>query len=87
MWTLSVLLCQCFKDLGQSQRARQMCEAAFSMNAVSKEVNTPVPTLPQSMNMIPGGCQPAERGVKPCFSFQDEEAQKELAALCPALGL
>ncbi|XP_056903909.1 regulator of microtubule dynamics protein 2 isoform X1 [Takifugu flavidus] len=49
-----VFLAKCFKELGQSQRARQMCEAACSMSAVSKE---------------------------------DEEAQKELAALCPALGL
>uniref|UniRef100_H3CFL0 Regulator of microtubule dynamics protein 2 n=1 Tax=Tetraodon nigroviridis TaxID=99883 RepID=H3CFL0_TETNG len=49
-----VFLAKCFKDLGQSQRARQMCEAARSMTAASKE---------------------------------DEEAQKELAVLCPALGL
>lgn len=37
--TFCSFLWQCFKDLGQSQKARKMCEAAFSMNAVSKEVD------------------------------------------------
>nr|XP_046257199.1 regulator of microtubule dynamics protein 2 [Scatophagus argus]XP_046257200.1 regulator of microtubule dynamics protein 2 [Scatophagus argus]XP_046257201.1 regulator of microtubule dynamics protein 2 [Scatophagus argus]XP_046257202.1 regulator of microtubule dynamics protein 2 [Scatophagus argus]XP_046257203.1 regulator of microtubule dynamics protein 2 [Scatophagus argus] len=49
-----VFLAKCYKDLGQSQNARKMCQAACSMNAVSKE---------------------------------DEEAQKELDLLCPALGV
>ncbi|XP_022073038.1 regulator of microtubule dynamics protein 2 isoform X2 [Acanthochromis polyacanthus] len=49
-----VFLAKCFKDLGQMEKARKMCEAACSMNAVSKE---------------------------------DEEAQKELDLLCPALGV
>lgn len=30
---------QCYKDLGQMEKARKMCEAACSMNAISKEVN------------------------------------------------
>ncbi|KAM3605835.1 uncharacterized protein V6R79_005638 [Siganus canaliculatus] len=49
-----VFLAKCYKDLGQNQKARSMCEAACSMAAVSKE---------------------------------DEEAQKELDSLCPALGV
>lgn len=32
-------LWQCYKDLGQRDEARKMCEAACSMNAVSKEVD------------------------------------------------
>lgn len=32
-------LWQCYKDLGQSQKARRMCESACSMNVVSKEVD------------------------------------------------
>ncbi|XP_041866123.1 regulator of microtubule dynamics protein 2 isoform X2 [Melanotaenia boesemani] len=48
-----VFLAKCYKDLGQREKARTMCEAACSMNTVSKE---------------------------------DEEAQKELDLLCPALG-
>ncbi|KAM7385153.1 hypothetical protein PAMP_001249 [Pampus punctatissimus] len=32
-----VFLAKCYKDLGQSEKARRMCEAACSMNAVSKE--------------------------------------------------
>lgn len=32
-------LWQCYKDLGQRERARKMCEAASSMNSVSKEVD------------------------------------------------
>ncbi|KAM4729671.1 regulator of microtubule dynamics protein 2 [Anableps anableps] len=47
-----VFLAKCYKALGQIDKARRMCEAASSMNAVSKE---------------------------------DEEAQKELDLLCPAL--
>uniref|UniRef100_A0A3B4YGS2 Regulator of microtubule dynamics protein 2 n=1 Tax=Seriola lalandi dorsalis TaxID=1841481 RepID=A0A3B4YGS2_SERLL len=49
-----VFLAKCYKDLGQTEKARKMCEAACSMNAASKE---------------------------------DEEAQKELDLLCPALGV
>ncbi|KAI3362975.1 hypothetical protein L3Q82_011656, partial [Scortum barcoo] len=49
-----VFLAKCYKDLGQRDKARKMCEAACSMNTVSKE---------------------------------DEEAQKELDLLCPALGV
>ncbi|KAK5881966.1 hypothetical protein CesoFtcFv8_020602 [Champsocephalus esox] len=49
-----VFLTKCYKDLGQREKARQMCEAACSMHAVSKE---------------------------------DEDSQKELDALCPALGM
>ncbi|KAM9365477.1 regulator of microtubule dynamics protein 2 [Pholidichthys leucotaenia] len=49
-----VFLAKCYKDLGQREQARKMCEAACSMSAVSKE---------------------------------DEEAQKELDLLCPALGV
>lgn len=36
---VSFSLRQCFKDLGQSQKARKMCEAACSMTATSKEVD------------------------------------------------
>ncbi|TMS04874.1 Regulator of microtubule dynamics protein 2 [Larimichthys crocea] len=32
-----VFLAKCYKDLGQREKARKMCEAACSMNAVSKE--------------------------------------------------
>uniref|UniRef100_A0A671TQR4 Regulator of microtubule dynamics protein 2 n=1 Tax=Sparus aurata TaxID=8175 RepID=A0A671TQR4_SPAAU len=32
-----VFLAKCYKDLGQSQKARRMCESACSMNVVSKE--------------------------------------------------
>lgn len=42
---------QCFKDLGQSQNARKMCEAACSMTATSKEVNfssTPLGCFPSN---------------------------------------
>ncbi|XP_068582528.1 regulator of microtubule dynamics protein 2 isoform X1 [Cebidichthys violaceus] len=49
-----VFLAKCYKDLGQRDKARKMCEAASSMNTVTKE---------------------------------DEEAQKELDLLCPALGV
>ncbi|XP_070697110.1 regulator of microtubule dynamics protein 2 [Pempheris klunzingeri] len=49
-----VFLAKCYKDLGQRDQARMMCEAACSMNAASKE---------------------------------DEEAQKELDLLVPALGV
>uniref|UniRef100_A0A4W6D246 Regulator of microtubule dynamics protein 2 n=1 Tax=Lates calcarifer TaxID=8187 RepID=A0A4W6D246_LATCA len=49
-----VFLAKCYKDLGQREKAKMMCEAACSMNAVSKE---------------------------------DEEAQKELDVLFPALGV
>ncbi|XP_020507655.2 regulator of microtubule dynamics protein 2 [Labrus bergylta] len=49
-----VFLAKCYKDLGQRERARKMCEAASSMKAESKE---------------------------------NEEAQKELDVLCPALGV
>ncbi|XP_028983074.1 regulator of microtubule dynamics protein 2 [Betta splendens] len=49
-----VFLAKCYKDLGQREQARKMCERACSMKAVSKE---------------------------------DEEAQKELVSLCPALGV
>ncbi|GAA6232302.1 regulator of microtubule dynamics protein 2 [Lates japonicus] len=49
-----VFLAKCYKDLGQREKAKTMCEAACSMNAISKE---------------------------------DEEAQKELDVLCPALGV
>ncbi|XP_045927444.1 regulator of microtubule dynamics protein 2 [Micropterus dolomieu] len=49
-----VFLAKCYKDLGQRDKARKMCEAACLMNAVSKE---------------------------------NEEAQKELDLLCPALGV
>ncbi|XP_029305778.1 regulator of microtubule dynamics protein 2 [Cottoperca gobio] len=49
-----VFLTKCYKDLGRRDKARKMCEAACSMNVVSKE---------------------------------DEEAQKELDLLCPALGV
>ncbi|XP_008278389.1 regulator of microtubule dynamics protein 2 [Stegastes partitus] len=49
-----VFLAKCYKDLGQREEARKMCEAACSMDAVSKE---------------------------------DEEAQRELNSLCPALGV
>ena len=33
---------QCFKDLGQKSQARRMCEAACSMDTVSKEVRFPL---------------------------------------------
>ncbi|XP_069545986.1 regulator of microtubule dynamics protein 2 [Brachyistius frenatus] len=49
-----VFLAKCYKDLGQRENARKMCEAACSVNAETKE---------------------------------DEEAQKELDLLCPALGV
>ncbi|XP_042358417.1 regulator of microtubule dynamics protein 2 [Plectropomus leopardus] len=49
-----VFLAKCYKDLGQMGKARKMCEAASSMNVVSKE---------------------------------DEDAQKELGLLLPALGV
>uniref|UniRef100_A0AAQ4QWC4 Regulator of microtubule dynamics protein 2 n=1 Tax=Gasterosteus aculeatus aculeatus TaxID=481459 RepID=A0AAQ4QWC4_GASAC len=49
-----VFLAKCYKDLGRREKARKMCEAASSMNTVTKE---------------------------------DEEAQKELELLCPALGV
>ncbi|XP_076599930.1 regulator of microtubule dynamics protein 2 [Chaetodon auriga] len=49
-----VFLAKCYKDMGQRENARKMCESACSMNTVSKE---------------------------------DEEAQKELDLLCPALGV
>ncbi|XP_028459256.1 regulator of microtubule dynamics protein 2 isoform X1 [Perca flavescens] len=49
-----VFLAKCYRDLGQRDKARDMCQAASSMNTVSKE---------------------------------DEEAQKELDLLCPALGV
>ncbi|XP_035519872.1 regulator of microtubule dynamics protein 2 [Morone saxatilis] len=49
-----VFLAKCYKVLGQREKARKMCEAACSINSVSKE---------------------------------DEEAQKELDVLCPALGV
>ncbi|KAJ4948274.1 hypothetical protein JOQ06_019810, partial [Pogonophryne albipinna] len=49
-----VFLTKCYKDLGQREKARKMCEAACSMNAVSKE---------------------------------DEDFQKELDVLRPALGV
>ncbi|XP_034755165.1 regulator of microtubule dynamics protein 2 isoform X2 [Etheostoma cragini] len=49
-----VFLAKCYRDLGQKDKARNMCQAASSMNTVSKE---------------------------------DEEAQKDLDLLCPALGL
>uniref|UniRef100_A0A3Q0QXJ7 Regulator of microtubule dynamics protein 2 n=1 Tax=Amphilophus citrinellus TaxID=61819 RepID=A0A3Q0QXJ7_AMPCI len=49
-----VFLAKCYKDLGQWENAKKMCEAACSMSAESKE---------------------------------DEEAQKELSLLCPALGV
>ncbi|XP_037321616.2 regulator of microtubule dynamics protein 2 isoform X2 [Pungitius pungitius] len=47
-------LAKCYKDLGRRDKARKMCEAASSMNTVTKE---------------------------------DQEAQKELELLCPALGV
>ncbi|KAG7999928.1 Regulator of microtubule dynamics protein 2, partial [Nibea albiflora] len=34
-----VFLAKCYKDLGQRERARKMCEAACSVNAVSKEIS------------------------------------------------
>ncbi|KAA8584026.1 hypothetical protein FQN60_015234 [Etheostoma spectabile] len=49
-----VFLAKCYRDLGQRDKARKMCQAASSMNTSSKE---------------------------------DEEAQKDLDLLCPALGL
>uniref|UniRef100_A0A8C9X900 Regulator of microtubule dynamics protein 2 n=1 Tax=Sander lucioperca TaxID=283035 RepID=A0A8C9X900_SANLU len=49
-----VFLAKCYRDLGQRDKARKMCQAASSMNTLSKE---------------------------------DEEAQKELDLLCPALGV
>uniref|UniRef100_UPI0037E87460 regulator of microtubule dynamics protein 2 n=1 Tax=Semicossyphus pulcher TaxID=241346 RepID=UPI0037E87460 len=49
-----VFLAKCYKDLGQRDKARKMCEAACSVKVVSKE---------------------------------DEEAQKELDLLAPALGV
>ncbi|KAM8852471.1 regulator of microtubule dynamics protein 2 isoform 1-T1 [Synchiropus picturatus] len=49
-----VFLAKCYRDIGQREKARKMCEAACSMDAASKE---------------------------------DEEAQKELSSLCPALGV
>ncbi|KAM4591761.1 regulator of microtubule dynamics protein 2 isoform 2-T3 [Odontesthes bonariensis] len=49
-----VFLAKCYKDVGQREKAKKMCEAARSMNTVSKE---------------------------------DEDAQKELELLCPALGV
>nr|XP_019952935.1 PREDICTED: regulator of microtubule dynamics protein 2-like [Paralichthys olivaceus]XP_019952944.1 PREDICTED: regulator of microtubule dynamics protein 2-like [Paralichthys olivaceus] len=49
-----VYLAKCYRDLGQREKAKKMCEAACSMNSVSKE---------------------------------DEDAQKDLDSLCPALGV
>ncbi|XP_063348042.1 regulator of microtubule dynamics protein 2 [Pelmatolapia mariae] len=49
-----VFLAKCYKDLGQCEKAKKMCQAACSMSAESKE---------------------------------NEEAQKELSLLCPALGV
>ena len=112
---------QCFKDLGQGQNARRMCEAACSMSAVSKEVDF-IAAFMRYLELAPhvfgqwhSFCY-STIDVKPncIFSFhvilitsifisvmadncfivinpffppQDEEAQKELASLCPALGL
>ncbi|XP_060942955.1 regulator of microtubule dynamics protein 2 [Limanda limanda] len=49
-----VYLAKCYRDLGQRDKAKTMCETACSMNSVSKE---------------------------------DEDAQKDLELLCPALGV
>ncbi|XP_068423977.1 regulator of microtubule dynamics protein 2 [Clinocottus analis] len=49
-----VFLAKCYKDMGRRVEAKNMCEAASSMNTVTKE---------------------------------DEDAQKELELLCPALGV
>lgn len=53
-----------------------MCEAARSISAASKEVSPPPVTAPASGRWTKGPGLP-----------QEEEAQKELAVLCPALGL
>lgn len=51
----SCMLCfplrQCFRDLGQNQNARKMCEAACSMTATSKEV-TCLPQLSSDLHQI-----------------------------------
>ncbi|XP_028324468.1 regulator of microtubule dynamics protein 2 [Gouania willdenowi] len=49
-----VFLAKCYRDMGQRENAKRMCEAACSVETVSKD---------------------------------DDEAQKELSDLCPALGL
>lgn len=35
-----ILIGQCYRDLGQKSQARKMCDAATSMETISKEVGT-----------------------------------------------
>lgn len=72
-------LWQCFKDLGQSEKARKMCEAACSLTTTSKEVDCPsTPLLCSSSHILCFWCQQStdvnEPEMPPCRRKRHERS-------------
>uniref|UniRef100_A0A3B3I584 Regulator of microtubule dynamics protein 2 n=1 Tax=Oryzias latipes TaxID=8090 RepID=A0A3B3I584_ORYLA len=82
-----VFLAKCYKDLGKINKARTMCEAAYSMDTISKEVGA-IPAMFIPATLL-GLCilWKSTLNDEPLFFLKDEEAQKELDSLCYALGV